>query len=68
MWAVGFVGYVNTTKCDRKWQPADVRQNNGPTEFYCYISPPGEEKKEIPYFIWVYLSTSLPLKTTGVWI
>jgi len=63
MWAVEFVGYVNTTKCDTKWQPAD-----GPTEFYCYISPPGEEKKEMPYFIRVYLSISLLLKTTGVWI
>jgi hypothetical protein len=31
--------------------PAVVRQNNDPTEFYCYISPPGEEKKEMPILL-----------------
>ena len=66
MWAVEGVYCVNKTKCDRKWQPAVVRQNNDPTEFYCYISPPGEEKKEMLYFISVNLSISLPLKETGV--
>jgi hypothetical protein len=64
MWAVGCVGYVNTIKCDRKWQPAVVKQNNDPTEFYFYISPPGDEKKEMPYFIWENMSISLPLKMT----
>lgn len=28
-----------------KWQPTVVRQNNDPTELYCYINPLGEEKK-----------------------
>jgi hypothetical protein len=42
MWAVGWVGCLNTIKCDRKWQPAVVRWNNDPT---VTISPPGEEKK-----------------------
>jgi hypothetical protein len=68
MWAVRWVGYVNTIKCDSKWQPAVVRQKNDPTEFYCYISPPGEEKKEMLYFIRENLSISLPLKATVVWI
>jgi hypothetical protein len=45
------VGCVNTIKCDRKWQPAVVRQNNDPTQFYCYYQSTrrGKEINDIFY-------------------
>jgi plasmid replication initiation protein len=51
MWAVGWVGCVNTIKFDRKLQPAVVRQNNDPTQFYCYYksTKQGKEINDIFY-------------------